>query len=68
MYIQVGQYDTVREGAIRFANNALCAGVDVTQEGWPGMIQGWHGLVNAGVPEARAAWKAIRRFMERRCP
>ena len=44
------------------------AGVEVTLEPWPGMIQGWHGLVNAGVPEARAAWAAIRRYVDARLP
>jgi acetyl esterase/lipase len=63
MYLQIGQYDTVREGAIQLANNALRAGVDVTMESWPGMIQGWHGLVNAGVPEATAAWAAISTYI-----
>ncbi|MEH6582242.1 MAG: alpha/beta hydrolase [Halioglobus sp.] len=63
MYLQVGQYDTVREGAVLLANNALRSGVQVTMESWPGMIQGWHGLVNAGVPEATAAWVKIRAYI-----
>jgi hypothetical protein len=28
------------------------------------MVQGWHGLVTAGVPEAAEAWAAIRRYIE----
>jgi monoterpene epsilon-lactone hydrolase len=32
-------------------------------ESWPGMIQGWHGLVNAEVPEAVAAWARIRDYI-----
>lgn len=64
MYLQVGQFDTVREGAIRLAENALKSGVAVTLESWPGMIHGWHGLVNAGVPEALTAWQAIKRYIE----
>lgn len=64
MYIQVGQYDTVREGAITLAANALRCGVPVTLESWPGLIQGWHGLVTAGVPEASAAWAAIRNYID----
>lgn len=63
LYLQIGEYDTVREGAIALAGNALRAGVAVTVEGWPGMVQGWHGLVTAGVPEAAAAWAAIRAFL-----
>ena len=64
MYIQIGQFDTVREGAMRFASNAMRSGVQTTVEGWPGMVHGWHGLVTAGVPEAAAAWRAIRRYIE----
>lgn len=64
MYLQIGEYDTVREGAITLAANALRAGVAVTVEGWPGMVQGWHGVVTAGVPEAAAAWAAIRKYIE----
>jgi epsilon-lactone hydrolase len=67
MYLQIGQHDTVREGAITLAANALRAGVQVTMEGWPGMIHGWHGLVTAKVPEASAAWAAIRRYTEVIC-
>ncbi len=67
MYLQIGQHDTVREGAITLAANALRAGVQVTMEGWPGMIHGWHGLVTANVPEAGAAWAAIRRYIEATC-
>lgn len=63
MYIQVGQFDTVREGACLLAVNALRSGVVVTMESWPGMIQGWHGLVNAGVPEAAEAWARIRAYI-----
>ena len=64
MYLQVGEYDRVREGAVTLANRALRAGVNVTMEGWPGMIQGWHGLVTAGVPEAVSAWAAIKNYIE----
>jgi len=64
MYIQIGQFDAVREGAISVAGNAMRSGVQVTVEGWPGMVQGWHGLVTAGVPEAAEAWAAIRRYIE----
>ena len=64
LYLQIGQFDTVREGAIALGVNALRAGVAVTMESWPGMIQGWHGLVTAGVPEANYAWSAIRRYAQ----
>ncbi len=65
LYLQVGEYDTVREGALLLAANALRSGVEVTMEGWPGMIQGWHGLVNERVPEAVAAWGRIRDYLAR---
>ncbi len=64
MYLQIGEFDTVREGSIRLAANALRHGVHVRMESWPGMVQGWHGLVNAGVPEASAAWSAIRDYVD----
>lgn len=67
MYLQIGQFDTVREGALTLAARALRAGVPVTVESWPGMIQGWHALVTAGVPEAVAAWAAIRRYIRATC-
>ena len=64
MYLQVGEFDTVREGAIALGASALRSGVQATLESWPGMVQGWHGLVNAGVPEAAAAWAAINKYLE----
>ncbi len=67
LFLQVGQFDTVREGALTLATRALRAGVAVTLESWPGMIQGWHGLVTAGVPEATAAWAAIRHYIDAHC-
>jgi acetyl esterase/lipase len=63
LYLQIGEFDTMREGALALAANALRAGVKVTMESWPGMIQGWHGLVTAGVPEATAAWAAISDYI-----
>ncbi len=63
MYLQIGQFDTVREGAALLATSALRSGVDVVMESWPGMIQGWHGLVNEQVPEALAAWAKIRQYI-----
>ena len=63
LYLQIGEFDTMREGALALAANALRAGVKVTMESWPGMIQGWHGLVTAGVPEATAAWSAISSYI-----
>jgi epsilon-lactone hydrolase len=64
MYLQIGQFDTLREGAILLGTSALRAGVAVSVQSWPGMIHGWHGLVTAGVPEAAAAWAAIRTYLK----
>lgn len=66
LYLQIGECDAVREGALLLASNAARAGVEVTMESWPGMIQGWQGLVNAGVPEAEAAWSRIRAYVAQR--
>jgi len=65
MYLQIGQYDTVREGAIKLAANAVRDGVAVTMESWPEMIHGWQGLANMQVPEALAAWKKIREYLDK---
>lgn len=67
MYLQIGQYDTMSEGALTLGSKALNAGVAVTMESWPGMIHGWHGLVNADVPEATAAWTAIADYIAQLC-
>lgn len=65
LYLQIGQHDTMREGALKVAANAVRSGVEVAMESWPGMIHGWHGLVTAGVPEARIAWSRIRDYLEK---
>jgi len=64
LYLQVGQFDTVAPGALRLAERATLAGVDVSLESWPGMVQGWHGLANAQVPEALQAWENIKHFVD----
>lgn len=63
LYLQVGQYDTMAPGALTVARNATLAGIEVTMESWPGMIQGWHGLVGSEVPEAIAAWQGIHDYI-----
>jgi acetyl esterase/lipase len=64
LYLQVGQFDTMAPGALKLAERATLAGVDVTMESWPEMPQGWHGLVTSGVPEAEEAWTRIKRFVD----
>ncbi len=68
LYLQVGEHDTVRGGALTVAERAAAAGVDVALEHWPGCVHGWHGLANAGVPEAKQAWRAIRDYLESALP
>ncbi len=63
MYIQVPEYDTVREGAFMLIEKARLDGVDVNSELLPEMIQGIQGLTNAGVPEAHTAWDKIREYL-----
>jgi acetyl esterase/lipase len=65
LYLQIGECDAVAEGARLLARNATEAGVAVKTENWPAMVQGWHGLVNAGVPEAAAAWRSIKEYIEK---
>jgi epsilon-lactone hydrolase len=65
MYLQIGQYDTVREGAIKLAANAVRDGVQVTMESWPEMIHGWQGLANMQVPEALDAWRCIKEYLDK---
>jgi acetyl esterase/lipase len=66
MYLQIAELDTMGDGALALAGNALHSGVELRLESWPGMIHGWHGLANAGVPEALAAWEAIRAWVAAR--
>ena len=68
MYLQLAQYDTMREGTLQLAANAARDGVEVLLESWPGMIHGWHGLVNAGVPESLKAWQKIKDYVESYIP
>lgn len=64
LYLQAGGYDTVVEGVRTLADRARAAGVSVLLEEWPGMVHGWHGLVNMGIEESIQAWQAIRQFID----
>jgi acetyl esterase/lipase len=64
LYLPVGQFDTLREGVVTTAANAIGAGVSVQLESWPGMVHGWQGLVTVGVPEAVAAFERMRAFVD----
>lgn len=65
MYLQIAQYDTVREGALKLAANAVRDGVDVVMESWPGVPHGWQGLANMQIPEALLAWSRIKNYLDR---
>lgn len=64
LYLPVGQYDTVRESVVVTGVNALRSGVAVMLESWPGLVHGWQGLVQMGVPEAVAAFDRMRDFLD----
>jgi epsilon-lactone hydrolase len=64
LYLASGQHDTLRRGTEALAQAGLDAAVPVTAESWPGMVHGWQGLVSAGVPEAAAAFKRIRDYLD----
>ncbi|MFK7977469.1 MAG: alpha/beta hydrolase [Halioglobus sp.] len=64
LYLQVGERDTLREGQLALARSAEKAGVTVALEHWPDCIHGWHGLASTEIPEAVAAWNAIRDYIE----
>jgi len=54
LYLQVGQNDRCRSGAVRLADRAGRDGVAVTLEIWSGMIHGFQGM-HGMVPEADEA-------------
>jgi acetyl esterase/lipase len=64
MYLQAAEFDTVLAGVTTLARNAGLAAVDVRYELWPGMIHGWHGLVNMEIEESVQAWQKIRQYMD----
>ncbi|HVB92472.1 MAG TPA: alpha/beta hydrolase [Acidimicrobiales bacterium] len=64
LYLPVAQFDTLGEGTLTLAAAAMRAGVSVTVESWPGTVHGWQGLVTMGVPEAVAAFRRTREFID----
>jgi epsilon-lactone hydrolase len=62
MLIQVGDQEILLSDALRFAEKAEDAGVDVTLEIWPGMWHTWHGWA-ASLPEAQEAIDTIGTFV-----
>ena len=68
LFLQVGQVDLTRDDAVRVAERAGRAGVEVTLEIVPGMIHGFQGLASAGIPEAVAAIERAADFIRARIP
>jgi acetyl esterase/lipase len=66
LFLQVGQIDLTRDDALRLAAVAGRQGVDVTLEIHPGMIHGFQGLANAGIPEAVEALRRVSDFLRAR--
>jgi acetyl esterase/lipase len=66
LLLQVGGVDGTRFDAFRLAGNAVRDGVDVTLEVHPGMIHGFQGLANGGLPEAVEALGRVARFVAAR--
>jgi monoterpene epsilon-lactone hydrolase len=65
LLIHVGEVETLRDDAVRFAAVAADAGVDVTLEVWPEMIHVWHAF-GAAVPESDAAVTRVAEFITQR--
>ena len=64
LLIQVGSTEVLLSDAIRFAERAEQAGVDVTLEVWPDMAHVWQFAARI-LPEARQAIKRIGEYIER---
>jgi acetyl esterase/lipase len=62
LLIHVGDVETLRDDAVRFAERAAAAGVDVTLEVWPEMIHVWH-VFGPDVPESEAGVTRIAEFI-----
>jgi acetyl esterase/lipase len=64
LLLQVGETDLCRVDAELLTHRARRAGVDARLDVVAGGIHGVQGLVNLGVPEARAAWESVRRVAD----
>ena len=63
LLIQVGELETLLDDALRVADKAKAAGVDVTLEAWDDMIHVWH-LFAPMLPEGRDAIARIGEFIQ----
>jgi acetyl esterase/lipase len=65
LLVHVGDVEILRDDAVRFADRAREAGVDVTLEVWPEMIHVWH-VFGPDVPESEAGVARIAEFIAER--
>jgi epsilon-lactone hydrolase len=67
LLLQVGSEEMLRDDTARMAAKARAAGVDATDEEWPGMIHVWH-MFSDRLAEAREALARIGAFVARHSP
>jgi acetyl esterase/lipase len=65
LYIQVGRREVLLDDALRLAQNAQRARVEVTLEVWPGMIHVWQ-IFASELSEAREAIERIGEYLRKR--
>ena len=65
LLIQVGTHETLLDDAVRLAEKAKQAGVDVTLDPWEEMVHVWHAFAPT-VPEAIEAIKKLGKFIRER--
>ena len=63
--IQVSTAEMFLDDAVRYVNKANAAGSEVLLQAWPHMIHVWHAFE---LPEAQAAFEAMREFLVTRVP
>jgi epsilon-lactone hydrolase len=64
LLVQVGETDLCRRDGEVLVDRAGAVGVDARLDVVAGGVHGVQGLVNLGVPEAVAAWQAVREFAD----
>lgn len=65
LLIQAGSHETLLDDAVRLADKAKAAGVDVTFESWDQMLHVWH-MLGSFLPEARQAIDRIGEYVQER--
>ena len=65
MLIHVGTAETLLDDAVRLADRAKAAGVDVTFESWDDMIHVWH-IFAPLLPEGQQAVERVGAYVRER--